>query len=128
MRNLAYGNNHPNKGTSYDQRPNQSFKRSDGNRSRNGSFNNHIGTGETIGTALVLHRLKGETHHKVVHTTSQEGISVLILLSEDLTIDLRPGLHPTNKNFHKTTTRPLLMWFASPQPTIPKKNYQTSVR
>ena len=38
--NFAYGNNNPNNGRSYDQRPNQSFNRSVGNRSRNGSFNN----------------------------------------------------------------------------------------
>ena len=29
--NFAYGNNHPNNGRSYDQSPNQSFNRSDGN-------------------------------------------------------------------------------------------------
>ena len=37
--NFAYGNSHPNNGKSYDERPNQSFHRNDGNRSRNGSFN-----------------------------------------------------------------------------------------
>ena len=38
--NFVHGNNHPNNGRSYDQRPNQSFNRNDGNRSRNGSFHN----------------------------------------------------------------------------------------
>ena len=38
--NFVYENNYPNNRRSYDQRPNQSFNRSDGNRSPNGSFNN----------------------------------------------------------------------------------------
>ena len=41
--NFAYGNNHPNNGGSYEQRPNQSFNRSDWTRSPNGSFNNQNG-------------------------------------------------------------------------------------
>ena len=41
--NLLYGNNHPNHGRSYDQRPNQSFNKSGGSRSQNESFNNQNG-------------------------------------------------------------------------------------
>ena len=41
--NFAYGNHNPNNGRSYDQRPNPSFQISDGNWSRNGSFNNQNG-------------------------------------------------------------------------------------
>ena len=41
--NSAYGNNNPNNGRSYDHRQNQSFNINDGNRSRNGSFNNSNG-------------------------------------------------------------------------------------
>ena len=41
--NFAYGNNYPNSGSLYDQRPNHSFHRNDGNRSRNGSFNSQNG-------------------------------------------------------------------------------------
>ena len=63
-----------------------------------------MGTGETMGTSLVLHRLKEETIRKIVHTVSQEVISLTFLLSADLTIDIRLGLHPTNKNFQKTIT------------------------
>ena len=37
--NFAHGNNNPNNGRSYEQRPYQSFNGNDGNRSRNGSFN-----------------------------------------------------------------------------------------
>ena len=46
--------------------------------------------GETMGTPPVLHRRKGKTIRKVVHTASQEVISLTILLSADLTTDLRP--------------------------------------
>ena len=54
-RNFGYGNNHPNNERLYDQRPNHSFIRSDRIRSRNGSFNNQMETGETIATPLALH-------------------------------------------------------------------------
>ena len=89
---------------------------------------NRMGTGKTMGTSLVQHQLNGETFHKIVHAASQQVISLTILLSADLTIKLRLGLHPTNKNFHKTVSRRHLMWFASPPPMIPLINYHMSVR
>ena len=87
-----------------------------------------MGPGEKKDTSLVLHRLKGETSHKVDHTASQGLINLTILLSADLIIDLRRVLRLTNKNFHKIITRRHLKWFFSPQPTKPLMNYQTSVR
>ena len=48
---FAYGNKHPNNGSSYDQRRNQSFIKSDGNRSPNGSFNNQNGNWRNIGNS-----------------------------------------------------------------------------
>ena len=47
--NSAYGNNLPDNGRSFDQRPNQSSNRNDGNRSQNGSFNNSNGNWRTNG-------------------------------------------------------------------------------
>ena len=64
-----------------------------------------MGPGETTETSLFLHRLKGETSHRIVHTASQRVISLTILLSADLTIDLRRVLRLTNKKFPKTITR-----------------------
>ena len=63
-----------------------------------------MGTGETMETFLVPHRLKRQTIRKAVHTANQEVINPTILLSADLTIDLRLVVRPTNKNFHKTMT------------------------
>ena len=127
-RTYAYGNNNPNNGSSYDQRQNQSSLEAIEIDPEKELSTIGKGTGETMGTSLVLHRLKGETIHKEVHTASQEVISQTILLSADLIIDLRPGLHPTNKNFHKTIMRRLLRWFALPQPMIPLTNSQISDR
>ena len=64
-----------------------------------------MGTGDTMETFLVPHRLKGETILKTVHTANQEVISPTILLFADLTIDLRLILRFTDKNFLKTKTR-----------------------
>ena len=61
-----------------------------------------MGTGEAMETFLVPHRLKSETIRKIVHSASQEVINPIILVSADLTINLRLVLHPTKKNFHKT--------------------------
>ena len=52
-------------------------------------------------------------------------MKLTILPSADLKIDLGLGLHLTNKKLHKTLTGRHLMWFASPQPTVPLMNYQT---
>ena len=71
--------------------------------------------GEIMGIFLVLHRLKGETSHRIIHIANQEVISPATLFSADLTIDRRLVLHPMNKNSRKIITRPPLMWFASPQ-------------
>ena len=68
---------------------------------------------------LVLHRLKGETSHKIFHTVGQEVINLSILLAEDLKVVLQLVLHLTNKNSHKTITKRHLMWLASPEPTKP---------
>ena len=87
-----------------------------------------MGTGETMEIFLVLHRLKGETTRRIVHTANQETISPTTLLFADLTIDLRLVLRPTNKNSRKTITRQHLMWFASPQPKILLTKYQIFTR
>ena len=76
-------------------------------------------TGETMEFFLVLHQLKEETSHKITLIINQEVINLTTVCSADLTIDRRLVLHLTNKNFHKTITRRQLMWFASPQPTMP---------
>ena len=64
-----------------------------------------MGTGDTVETFLVPHRLKGENIRKTVHTAKQEMISPTILHSADLTTNLRLVSSPTNKNFPKTITR-----------------------
>ena len=87
-----------------------------------------MGTGETMESFLVLHRLKGETTRRIVYTANQEGISPTTLLSADLTIDLRLILRPTNKHFRKTIIRQHLMWFVSPQPTKLLMKYQIFAR
>ena len=85
-------------------------------------------TGETMEDLLVPRRSKGETFHKIIHTSNQKVIDLTILPSADLTINLLVILRLTNKHFHKTKTRGQLMWLASPQPTISLTNYQASVR
>ena len=87
-----------------------------------------MGTGDIMETFLVLHRLKGETSHRIIHTANQEVISLTTLLTVDLTIDPQLVLHPTNKDFRKTITRPPLMWFVSPQLTILLTNCRISAR
>ena len=82
-----------------------------------------IETGETMQTFVVLHRLKGESFQKVVHITSRVLISLTILLSLDPKIGLRVVLHLMNENFHRTIIRRHLIWFASPQMTIPLTNF-----
>ena len=89
---------------------------------------NRMETGEKMETFFVLHGIKGESFHKIVHTASQVLISPKILLSADLTIDLRLFLRLTNKNSQKTISKHNLIWSVSPQPTIPLTDYQTSVR
>ena len=86
-----------------------------------------VGTGETMEFLPVLHRRKGETSHKIISTANQL-INLTILLSADLTIDLRLVLRPMNKSFRKTTIKRHLMWFASPQSTILITNCQISAR
>ena len=85
-------------------------------------------TGETLEIFLVLHRLKGETSPKTIHTPNQEVTNLTILLSADLTIDLALVLRLTNKNCRKTIARRHPMWSASIQPSIPLMNYQTFAR
>ena len=85
-------------------------------------------TDVTMEDFLVLHRLEGENFQQKFHTASQEVINLTIVLSADLTIDLRLVLRLTNKSFHQTVFRHHLLWFASPQSTIPLMNYQIFVR
>ena len=80
--------------------------------------------GKAMENFFVLDRLKGQTSDKIIHTVNQEVIHLTILLSADLTIDLRLVLHPRNKCSHKTITRFHLMWFLSPQLTTPLLNYE----
>ena len=86
------------------------------------------GTGKTKETFLVLHRLKGETSHKINHIANQEVINPTGLPPADLRIDPRRVSHLTNKSSHKRSIRLHLNWFASPQPTKPLTIYQTSLR
>ena len=79
------------------------------------------GTGETMETFLVLHRLKGEISHKIIPIANQEMINLTTLLFADLTIDQRLLLHPMNKNSRQATIKHL-MWSALPQPTMPSMN------
>ena len=58
-------------------------------------------TGKTMEIFVVLHLLKGETCHKIIHTANQEVINLTTLLSADVIIDLRMVLHLRNKNSTK---------------------------
>ena len=87
-----------------------------------------MGTGGTMETFLVLHRLQGETSHKITPTAIQEVINLTILRSVDLTIPLRLVLRPMNKIFRRTIIKHHLMRFASPRPMIPKTNYRIFAR
>ena len=81
-----------------------------------------MGTGKTMEIFPVLHRLNRETSHKIFLIANQEDISLTTLLSSDLTIDIRLFLRPIYKIFPKTIIRHLVIWFVSPQPTIPFTN------
>ena len=85
-------------------------------------------TGETMEIFLVLHRLKGETSHKIIPIANQEMINLTTLLSVGLTIDLLLVLHPMNKNFRRILIKHHLMWFASPQLMKPITNYRIFAR
>ena len=82
-------------------------------------------TVETLDLFLVFHRLRGETSHKTNHSVNQEVRNLRLLLSADLTINLRPVSHLTNIKSHKTITRRHPMWSGSLQPKIPLLKYQT---
>ena len=86
-----------------------------------------LGTGETMENFFVLHRLKGENSHKIIPTASQELINLTTLPSY-LTTDLRLVLRPTNKCFRETIIKHHLIWFPSPQPTIPLTNCRIFAR
>ena len=77
-----------------------------------------MGTGETMETFLVPHRLKEETSHKITPVATQEVINITTRRSADLAIDLRLALRPMNRKFRRTIIRHHLMWFASPHPMI----------
>ena len=64
-----------------------------------------MGTVETMEIFPVLHRLKGETSHKMCRIANQEVISLRTLLSADLTIDLQLVLRPMNKSFRKNKSQ-----------------------
>ena len=85
-------------------------------------------TGETLEIFLVIHRLKGEPSHKMFFSANEEVFLPTIPLSAYLTFNQRLVSHPMNKNSHETKARRHLMWFASPQPTIPSLHYQTLAR
>ena len=87
-----------------------------------------MGTDEAMEIFVVVHRLKGETSCRIVHTANQEVINPTTLLSADLTINRRLVLRPTTKNFRKTITRQHLMWFISPPPIILLMRSQTFAR
>ena len=85
-------------------------------------------TAETMETFPVLHQLKGETPYKIIPIANQEVIGLTTLLSTDLTIGLRLVSCSMNKSFRKTIIRHYLMWFVSPQSTIPLTNCRTFAR
>ena len=87
-----------------------------------------MGTGETMEIFPVLHRLKGETSHKIFPIANQEVIKPTTLLSADLTNDLRLVLRPMNKSFRKTIIRHHLKRFTSTQSTIPLTNCRIFAR
>ena len=88
-----------------------------------------MGARKTTEDFLVLHQLKEETSHQIIHTANQEVINLTMLLSAEMTNDQRLLLHPTNKSIHKTVTRRhLKKWFVSRQPTLRLVNYQTFAR
>ena len=87
-----------------------------------------VGTGGKMESSLVLHRIKGETSHKVTHIAKQEMTNLTTLLSADLTIDQRLVSLSINKKFRRTTIKRHLMWSASPQLTMPLMNYQIFAR
>ena len=76
-------------------------------------------TGGLMETFLVLHQIQEETSHKTTPIANQKMINLTTLCSADLTIDLQQTLRPMNRNFRRTILRHHLMWFVSPQPTIP---------
>ena len=87
-----------------------------------------MGTGGTMGIFPILHRLQGETSHKINLAANQEVIKLSTLPSAALTTYLRLVLHLTNKNSHIAIIKHHLMWFASPQAATPLRNYQISAR
>ena len=87
-----------------------------------------MGTGETMEIFLVLRRLREQTSHKITSIADQELTNLITLRSADLTIEPRLVLLAMNKNSRKTVTRQHLMWFVSPQPTIPLTKYQIFAR
>ena len=78
-----------------------------------------MGTGGTMETFLVLHRLQGENSHKIIPIVNQEVINLKTLRSADLTTNLQLTLRHMNRNFPRTILRHHLMWFVSLQPMIP---------
>ena len=82
----------------------------------------------TVELFLVLHRLKVEISHEITPIAHQELINLTTLRSTDLTVDLQQVLRPMNKSFRRTIIRHHLMWFASPQPRIPKTNCRIFAR
>ena len=87
-----------------------------------------MGTGETMQVFAVLDRFKEETFRKITPIANKELISLTALRSADLTMNLRLVLHRMNKSFRRTIIRHHLMWFASPQPTIPLTNCRIFAR
>ena len=78
-----------------------------------------MGTGGTMETFLVLHQIQEETSHKTIPIAHQEMNNLTTLRSAGLTVNLQQTLHPMNRNVRRTIIRRHLMWFVSPQPTIP---------
>ena len=128
--NFAYDNNHPNNGTSYDQRPKQSFNRQDGNRSRKGSFNNSIGNWRNNGNfSRSPSTQRGDFSQNNSYRqprTDQNNNSAF--RGSDNRTDLQLVFHLTNTSSHKAIIRHHLMSFASPPLTIPLMNYQIFAR
>ena len=115
----AYGNNRPNNGRSFDQRPNQSLIETMEIDPEMDPGTIRMETGRPMETFLASHQIPEETSHKIIPTANQEVINLTTLRSADLTINLRLPLRPMNRNFSRTIFRHHLMWFISPQPMIP---------
>ena len=105
--NFAYENIHPNSRITYDQPPNQSFNRNNGNRSRNESFNNPNGNWRNNGNFC--------------RSPSAQRRD----FSQNNSYRQPRSDHPTNSAFRRSDNRPTT-GFTPYKHKFPQSNNQTS--